>query len=78
MAFALAGMSPQRWRCREGTFGLVAQLAAEAGVEFTNGDQPGVRLTKAAAAHSRQTASGSAAAGKAARGKTAKATGKKR
>jgi hypothetical protein len=25
-----------------------------AGVEFTNGDQPGVRLTEAAAAHSRQ------------------------
>ncbi len=25
-----------------------------AGVEFTNGDQPGVRLTRAAAAHSRR------------------------
>ena len=55
------------------------QCALEvAGVEFTNGDQPGVRLTKAAAAHSRQTASGSAAAEKAARGETPKATEKKR
>ena len=42
-----------------------------AGVEFTNGDQPGVRLTKAAATHSTVTA-------KAAGRKTAKATEKKR
>jgi len=44
-----------------------------AGVEFTNGEQPGVRLTKAAAAHSRQPARASAAAEKTGRGKTAKA-----
>ena len=44
-----------------------------AGVEFTNGDQPGVRLTRAAAAHSRQPAGASAAAEKTGRGKTAKA-----
>jgi hypothetical protein len=30
---------------------------AMAGVEFTNGDQPGVRLTKIAAAHSVEPAS---------------------
>ncbi len=49
-----------------------------AGVEFTNGDQPGVRLTKAAAAQSRQPASASAAAEKAGRRKTPKVTDKKR
>jgi transcriptional regulator with XRE-family HTH domain len=57
------------------------QLALEAaGVEFTNGEQPGVRLTKAAAAHSVQPASAArpTAAAKPVRGKTAKATKKKR
>src|SRR3977135_4224617 len=51
-----------------------------AGVEFTNGDQPGVRLTKAAAAPSAEPASASNPTGatKAARRKTAKATEKKR
>jgi hypothetical protein len=51
-----------------------------AGVEFTNGDQPGVRLTKAAAAQSAEPASASnpTVATKAARRKTAKATEKKR
>ena len=45
--------------------------AESAGVEFTNGEQPGVRLTKVAAAHS-------TVAAKAVRRKTAKATEKKR
>jgi hypothetical protein len=51
-----------------------------AGVEFTNGDQPGVRLTKAAATHSTKVASAPnpAVAAKAVRRKTAKATEKKR
>ena len=51
-----------------------------AGVEFTNGDQPGVRLTKAATAHSSEHASElkPTVAAKAIRGKTAKATEKKR
>jgi hypothetical protein len=51
-----------------------------AGVEFTNGDQPGVRLAKAAAAQSAEPASASnpTVATKAARRKTAKATEKKR
>ena len=50
-----------------------------AGIEFTNGDQPGVRLTKAAAAHSTKAASASnpTAAAKTVRGKTARATEKK-
>ena len=42
-------------------------------VEFTNGDQPGVRLTKAAAARAAK-APTSAAASKAARSKGGKAT----
>ena len=51
-----------------------------AGVEFTNGDQPGVRLAKAAAAHSPEPArtSNPTVTAKAARRKTAKATEKKR
>jgi hypothetical protein len=51
-----------------------------AGVEFANGDQPGVRLTKAAAARSVQPAGASdpTLATTAARRKTAKATEKKR
>ena len=43
----------------------------EAGVEFTNGDQPGVRLTKAAAEYAGRAAS-------AARDRTAKVAEKKR
>ena len=46
-----------------------------AGVEFTNGDQPGVRLAKAPAAGSAKPATATAAA---VRGKTAKAIQKKR
>jgi hypothetical protein len=56
------------------------QRALEAaGVEFTNGDQPGVRLTKAAAARTpeSQRASNLTVGGKA-RGKTAKAAKKER
>jgi transcriptional regulator with XRE-family HTH domain len=59
----------------------VIQRALEAaGIEFTNGEQPGVRLAKAAAARSAEPASGSnpTAAAKAPRRKTAKATEKKR
>ncbi len=52
----------------------------EAGVEFTNGEQPGVRFTKAAAASSAEPAGASnpTVAAKATRGKAAKATEKKR
>jgi hypothetical protein len=51
-----------------------------AGVEFTNGDQPGVRLTKAAAARRARpdTATKPRGAAKAIRGKAAKATDRKR
>jgi hypothetical protein len=37
---------------RQATLAVLRQAFEFAGVEFTNGDQPGVRLTKAAAAHS--------------------------
>ena len=51
-----------------------------AGIEFTNGEQPGVRLAKTAAVHSPEPARASnpAVAAKAARRKAAKATEKKR
>ena len=51
-----------------------------AGVEFTNGDQPGVRLTKAAAAHSAERAGVSkpTVSAKPGRRKTAKTTLKTR
>jgi len=51
-----------------------------AGVEFTNGEQPGVRLNKVAAAPSGEPASASnpTVAAKPVWGKTAKATKKKR
>src|SRR5262245_51596452 len=57
------------------------QRALEAaGIEFTNGDQPGVRLTKAAAARPAEPGSAQSrrVAAKGVRGKTAKATEKKR
>jgi len=58
----------------------VRRAFESAGVEFTNGHQPGVRLTRAAAAHSVEPASASnpTVAVKAVRGKTAKTTKKKR
>jgi transcriptional regulator with XRE-family HTH domain len=51
-----------------------------AGVEFTNGDQPGVRLTRAAAARSAEAAAASkpSAAPKVVRGQTANTPEKKR
>jgi hypothetical protein len=58
----------------------VRRALESAGVEFTNGDQPGVRLTKAMPARSAESSSASdqTVAVKAVRGKTAKATNKKR
>jgi len=56
---------------KQSTIDRLQRALEAAGVEFTNGDQPGVRLTKAAATHSTVTA-------KAAGRKTAKATEKKR
>jgi len=58
----------------------VRQAFQLGGVEFTNGDQPGVRLAKAVAARSEQSpgASGQAVAVKAVRGKSAKPSKKKR
>ena len=58
--------------------GIVIASASGSEVEFTNGDQPGVRLAKTAALHSRPTARASVAAESASQGKTPKATEKKR
>jgi transcriptional regulator with XRE-family HTH domain len=63
---------------KERTVDALQHALETAGVEFTNGDQPGVRLSKAAAAHSRQIVSRSAGAEKASRGKTSKLIEKKR
>ncbi len=60
---------------------IAVQRAFEmAGIEFTNGDQPGVRLTKAAAGRSMEIASVSKPKGsaKAVRSKTADASKRKR
>jgi len=61
---------------RHATLAVLRQAFESAGVEFTNGDQPGVRLTKVAAA--RQVRSGNAVkptrAAKGDHGKAAKTT----
>ena len=63
---------------KERTIDALQRTLETAGVEFTNGDQPGVRLTKAAAARPPKSLSGSNPAGDVrARSKTAKATKKK-
>jgi transcriptional regulator with XRE-family HTH domain len=65
---------------KQSTMDALRRALESAGVEFTNGEQPGVRLTKAAAAHSAQTANTSnpTPAAKRAHRKPAKATEKKR
>ena len=62
------------------TLDVIQRAFEAAGIEFTNGEQPGVRLTKAAAAHSAEpdSALNPRIAAKASRRKTAKATEKKR
>jgi transcriptional regulator with XRE-family HTH domain len=65
---------------KERTIDALQHALEAAGVEFTNGDQPGVRLTKAAAARSAKPASASnpTDAAKSAKRKATKATEKKR
>ena len=60
---------------KERTIDALQRALEAAGIEFTNGDQPGVRLTKAAAARSAEPGSAQSrrVAAKVARGKTAKA-----
>src|SRR5436190_648 len=64
---------------KERTIDALQSALEAAGVEFTNGDQPGVRLTKAAAARPAEPARQSKAkvAAKAVHGNTAKAMKKK-
>jgi transcriptional regulator with XRE-family HTH domain len=64
---------------KQSTMDKLQHALESAGMEFTNGDQPGVRLTRAAAARSAESASASdpAVAVKGARGKTVRATKKK-
>lgn len=65
---------------KERTIDALQRALESAGVEFTNGDQPGVRLTKAAAARPAEPRSAQSrrVAAKVVRRKTAKATEKKR
>ena len=65
---------------KERTIDALQRALEAAGVEFTNGDQPGVRLTRVAAARSAKPAAASkpSAAAKAVRGQTANAPKKKR
>jgi transcriptional regulator with XRE-family HTH domain len=65
---------------KERTIDALRRALEAAGVEFSNGDQPGVRLTRAAAARSVEAAAASkpSAAAKAVRGQTANAPKKKR
>jgi transcriptional regulator with XRE-family HTH domain len=58
---------------KQSTINRLQSALEAAGVEFTNGDQPGVRLTRAPASASRPTLTA-----KAVRGKTGKKTGKQR
>jgi transcriptional regulator with XRE-family HTH domain len=63
---------------KQSTMDRLQQALEAAGVEFTNGDQPGVRLTEAATAHTSKPASGPQpkVEAKADRSKNAKATEK--
>ncbi len=65
---------------KQSTVDRLQRALEAAGVEFTNGEQLGVRLTKVAAAHSSEPASASnpTVAAKPVWEKTAKATKKKR
>ena len=65
---------------KERTIDALQRALEAAGVEFTNGDQPGVRLSRGAAARSAKAAavSKSSAAAKAVRGQTGNAPKKKR
>ena len=65
---------------KQSTMDALQRALEAAGIEFTNGEQPGVRLTKAGAAQSSElvSASNPAVGAKSARRKTAKAVEKKR
>ena len=63
---------------KERTIDALQRALEAAGIEFTNGDQPGVRLTKAAAGRSAEHASASRpTVAKLVRAKIAKGAGKK-
>ena len=65
---------------KQSTIDALQRALEAAGIEFTNGDQPGVRLTKAAAARPAEPRSAQSrrVAAKVVRRKTAKANEKKR
>jgi transcriptional regulator with XRE-family HTH domain len=63
---------------KERTIEALQRALEAAGVEFTNGDQPGVRLTKAVAVRSPKAAAASNPVAKAVRGQATNAPKKKR
>ena len=64
---------------KERTIDALQRALEAAGVEFTNGDQPGLRLSRAAAVGAKESANSPRTVGaKGGRGKTAKATTKRR
>ena len=65
---------------KQSTINRLQSALEAAGVEFTNGDQPGVRLTRAAPARAAEPTSASrpTLTAKGVRGKTGKKTGKQR
>jgi transcriptional regulator with XRE-family HTH domain len=65
---------------KERTIEALQRALEAAGIEFTNGDQPGLRLTRAAAVRTKNSVESSKTmvAAKIGRGTTAKATNKKR
>ena len=70
-----------REKLRKTTIDALQRALEAAGIEFTNGDQPGVRLTKAAAARSAEpgrSAQNRRVAAKGVRGKAGKPNDKKR
>jgi hypothetical protein len=73
-------LQPSAEMARELSVDALRRALEAAGVEFTNGDQPGVRLTRAAAARSAEAAAASKppAATKAIRSQTANTLRKKR
>jgi transcriptional regulator with XRE-family HTH domain len=63
---------------KERTIDALQRALEAAGIEFTDGDQPGVRLTKAARSAKPGSAQNRRVAAKGVRGKTAKPSEKKR
>jgi len=63
---------------KQSTMDKLQRILEAAGIEFTNGDQPGLRLTRTTAVHADESADSSKMTTKIGRRNTTKATTKKR